>query len=192
MAFDTFDKDKKGMIKTDEVATILGMMGIEFDANSNLESEIAEVDIFGNIFYLNTFIYLFYFFFILNNNFFFDSLILFYYSQYISGSGELKYEDFCTVASKFMEEDVDVEALKVELKEAFRLYDREGNGYITTDVFREILSEIDENLNDDELDMMIDEIDADGSGTLDFEGKNLINSFTHLFFSLLKKKKKKK
>ncbi|KAK0085123.1 hypothetical protein PV325_005743 [Microctonus aethiopoides] len=139
VAFDTFDKDKKGIIKTDEVATILGMMGIEFDANSNLESEIAEVDIFG--------------------------------------SGELKYEDFCQVASKFMEEDVDVEALKVELKEAFRLYDREGNGYITTDVFREILSEIDENLNDDELDMMIDEIDADGSGTLDFE--EFVEAMTH-------------
>lgn len=57
------------------------------------------------------------------------------------------------------------------MKEAFRLYDREGNGYITTDCFREILSEIDENLTDEELDMIIDDIDADGSGTLDFEGK---------------------
>ncbi|XP_057321427.1 troponin C, isoallergen Bla g 6.0201-like [Microplitis mediator] len=93
------------------------------------------------------------------------------------GAGEVRFEDFCTIVSRFMEEDVDVEALKSELKEAFRLYDREGNGYITTECFREILSEIDENLNDDELDMMIEEIDADGSGTLDFE--EFVEAMTH-------------
>ena len=65
---------------------------------------------------------------------------------------------------------MDTEAMQQELREAFRLYDREGNGYITTEVFRDILHELDENLTDDELDMMIDEIDADGSGTLDFDG----------------------
>lgn len=46
-----------------------------------------------------------------------------------------------------------------------------GNGYITTEVLREILSELDNNMSDDELDQMIDEIDADGSGTVDFDGK---------------------
>lgn len=51
-----------------------------------------------------------------------------------------------------------------------------GNGYITTEVLREILSELDNNMSDDELDQMIDEIDADGSGTVDFDGK----SYTHL------------
>lgn len=45
-----------------------------------------------------------------------------------------------------------------------------GNGYITTDVLREILSELDNNMSDEELDQMIDEIDADGSGTVDFDG----------------------
>jgi len=33
----------------------------------------------------------------------------------------------------------DEEALKKELKEAFRIYDKEGNGYISTDTLREIL-----------------------------------------------------
>lgn len=46
-----------------------------------------------------------------------------------------------------------------------------GNGYITTEVLREILSELDNNMSDEELDQMIDEIDADGSGTVDFDGK---------------------
>lgn len=46
-----------------------------------------------------------------------------------------------------------------------------GNGYITTEVLREILSELDNHMSDEELDQMIDEIDADGSGTVDFDGK---------------------
>lgn len=57
-----------------------------------------------------------------------------------------------------------------ELKEAFRLYDKEGNGYITTAVLREILRELDDQLTNDDLDMMIEEIDSDGSGTVDFDG----------------------
>jgi calmodulin len=62
--------------------------------------------------------------------------------------------------------------MQQELREAFRLYDKEGNGYITTDVFRDILYELDDKLSPEELDLMIEEIDADGSGTLDFDGLN--------------------
>ena len=47
-----------------------------------------------------------------------------------------------------------------------------GNGYITTKVLREILAELDDKLTGDELDEMIDEIDEDGSGTIDFDGKS--------------------
>lgn len=65
----------------------------------------------------------------------------------------------------------DAEAMQAELKEAFRLYDKEGNGYITTDVLREILKELDDKITADELDLMINEIDADGSGTVDFDGQ---------------------
>lgn len=46
-----------------------------------------------------------------------------------------------------------------------------GNGYIPTSCLREILRELDDQLTSDELDMMIEEIDSDGSGTVDFDGK---------------------
>jgi Ca2+-binding EF-hand superfamily protein len=45
-----------------------------------------------------------------------------------------------------------------------------GNGYITTKVLREILAALDDKLTAEDLDGMIDEIDTDGSGTVDFEG----------------------
>lgn len=49
-----------------------------------------------------------------------------------------------------------------------------GNGYIPTSCLREILRELDDQLTEAELDMMIEEIDSDGSGTVDFDGKILI------------------
>lgn len=52
-------------------------------------------------------------------------LIVFYY---FTGSGELEFEEFVTLAAGFLTEDEpeDVEAMQAELKEAFRLYDKEG------------------------------------------------------------------
>ncbi|XP_066154196.1 troponin C-like [Euwallacea fornicatus] len=84
------------------------------------------------------------------------------------GSGELEFEEFVTLASRFMVEE-DAEAMQQELKEAFRLYDKEGNGYITTSTLKEILKELDDKLTSEELDMIITEIDTDGSGTVDYD-----------------------
>lgn len=66
---------------------------------------------------------------------------------------------------------------KKELREAFRLYDKEGNGYIPTTCLREILRELDDQLTEHELDIMIEEIDSDGSGTVDFDGEMLASFF---------------
>ncbi|KAF6206926.1 hypothetical protein GE061_018162 [Apolygus lucorum] len=83
-------------------------------------------------------------------------------------SGRLEFEEFITLAAKFIVEEDD-EAMQKELREAFRLYDKEGNGYIPTSCLKEILHELDEQLTNEELDMIIEEIDSDGSGTVDFD-----------------------
>merc|ERR1712088_1012478 len=69
---------------------------------------------------------------------------------------------------KFMIED-DEEQMKEELKEAFRLYDKEGQGFITNEVLKEILREIDNTLTEEDLDGIVEEVDEDGSGTMDFD-----------------------
>ncbi|XP_049779897.1 troponin C, isoallergen Bla g 6.0101-like [Schistocerca cancellata] len=84
------------------------------------------------------------------------------------GSGQLEFDEFVQLAARFLVEE-DAEAMQQELREAFRLYDKEGNGYITTGVLREILRELDDKITEEELDMMIEEIDSDGSGTVDFD-----------------------
>ncbi|QQP53166.1 Troponin C_ isoform 1, partial [Caligus rogercresseyi] len=90
-------------------------------------------------------------------------------------SGLLEFGEFCQLSARFLIEE-DEEALKKELKEAFRIYDKEGNGYISTETLREILKELDNKLTSDDIDGIIEEVDEDGSGTLDFDGKFSLRS----------------
>lgn len=53
------------------------------------------------------------------------------------------------------------------------MFDILGAGYITTAVLKQILHEIDDTLTNDDLDGMINEIDEDGSGTVDFDGEQI-------------------
>ena len=84
------------------------------------------------------------------------------------GSGLLEFAEFCQLAAKFLVEE-DEEALKKELKEAFRIYDKEQLGYISIETLKEILRELDNKLTEDDLDGIIEEVDEDGSGTMDFD-----------------------
>lgn len=104
-AFDTFDVEKKGSIGTVMIGTILSMLGIQ-TTDQMLKDIINEVDEDGiPVWFLYT---------IKTHN----RLVL-------VGSGELEFEEFITLASRFMVEE-DAEAMQQELKEAFRLYDKEG------------------------------------------------------------------
>lgn len=53
-----------------------------------------------------------------------------------AGSGELEFEEFVTLAAQFLgeEETVDPAAMLEELKEAFRLYDKEGQYFVPNTV----------------------------------------------------------
>merc|ERR1712184_95264 len=84
------------------------------------------------------------------------------------GSGLLEFGEFCQLSAKFLVEE-DEEGLKKELKEAFRIYDKEGNGFISTNTLKEILKELDNKLSEEDLIGIIEEVDEDGSGTLDFD-----------------------
>ena len=85
------------------------------------------------------------------------------------GSGEIEFGEFCQLCAKFLVEDPDIETMKRELKDAFRIYDKEGQGFITSDTLRGLIAELLAPLTDDELDGIIEELDEDGSGTMDFD-----------------------
>merc|ERR1712198_346907 len=66
-------------------------------------------------------------------------------------------------------EDPDIDTMKRELKDAFRIYDKDGQGFITMDTLRALIAELLAPLTDEELDGIIAELDEDGSGTMDFD-----------------------
>jgi Ca2+-binding EF-hand superfamily protein len=50
--------------------------------------------------------------------------------NYYLDVGKVNFDGFCAIASHFLEED-DSDAMEEELREAFRLYDKEGESYST-------------------------------------------------------------
>ena len=50
-----------------------------------------------------------------------------------------------------------------------RLYDKDNQGFITNETLRGLIGELLAPLTDEELDGIIDELDEDGSGSMDFD-----------------------
>ena len=55
-----------------------------------------------------------------------------------------------------------------EFKEAFSLFDKDGDGTITTKELGSVMRSLGQNPTEAELQDMINEVDADGNGTIDF------------------------
>ena len=55
-----------------------------------------------------------------------------------------------------------------EFKEAFSLFDKDGDGTITTKELGTVMRSLGQNPTEAELQDMINEVDVDGSGTIDF------------------------
>lgn len=55
-----------------------------------------------------------------------------------------------------------------EIKEAFQLFDKDGSGYISSKELGMVMRSLGQNPTEQELMDMINEVDVDGSGTVDF------------------------
>lgn len=67
-----------------------------------------------------------------------------------------------TMAEELTEEQI------AEFKEAFSLFDKDGDGTITTKELGTVMRSLGLNPTEAELQDMINEVDADGNGTIDF------------------------
>jgi calmodulin len=56
-----------------------------------------------------------------------------------------------------------------EFKEAFSLFDKDGNGFISAAELRHVMTNLGEKLTDEEVDEMIREADIDGDGQVNYE-----------------------
>lgn len=64
-----------------------------------------------------------------------------------------------------------------EIREAFRVFDKDGNGFISAAELRHVMTNLGEKLTDEEVDEMIREADIDGDGQVNYEGE------IHIYFN---------
>ena len=67
-----------------------------------------------------------------------------------------------------------------EIREAFRVFDKDGNGFISAAELRHVMTNLGEKLTDEEVDEMIREADIDGDGQVNYEGRILKKYLSHL------------
>ncbi|KAL0213495.1 hypothetical protein RCL1_007121 [Eukaryota sp. TZLM3-RCL] len=80
------------------------------------------------------------------------------------GNGTIDFPEFLTMMARKMKDADSVE----EIREAFRVFDKDGNGYISAAELRHVMTNLGEKLTDEEIDEMIREADIDGDGQIDY------------------------
>ena len=83
-----------------------------------------------------------------------------------TGNGTIDFPEFLTMMARKMK-DTDSEE---EIREAFRVFDKDGNGFISAAELRHVMTNLGEKLTDEEVDEMIREADIDGDGQVNYEG----------------------
>ncbi|GLH08873.1 Calmodulin [Gryllus bimaculatus] len=76
--------------------------------------------------------------------------------------GKQQIRTIANLADQLTEEQI------AEFKEAFSLFDKDGDGTITTKELGTVMRSLGQNPTEAELQDMINEVDADGNGTIDF------------------------
>jgi calmodulin len=80
-------------------------------------------------------------------------------------NGTIDFPEFLSLMARKMK-DTDTEE---ELIEAFKVFDRDGNGFISAAELRHVMTNLGEKLTDEEVDEMIREADVDGDGQINYE-----------------------
>ncbi len=83
----------------------------------------------------------------------------------VDGNGRIDFEEFVTLMNRRSKE-TDTED---EVINAFRVFDKEGNGCIGSGELKHIMTTIGDKLTEDEVEEMIREADIDGDGYINYE-----------------------
>ena len=80
----------------------------------------------------------------------------------------LKDDDFFETLHRSIVRDIEKEEQTAEFKEAFSVFDKDGDGTIDIKELGAVMRSLGKNPNKEELQEMIDEVDADGNGAIEF------------------------
>ena len=88
------------------------------------------------------------------------------YSSIYTGTGEIDFSEFLTMMTSSHHIDLDE-----EMKEAFKVFDKDGDGFISAAELKEVMKSLEEKLSDEEVKEMLTEADTDGDGKIGFNGE---------------------
>jgi len=81
------------------------------------------------------------------------------------GNGSIEFPEFLVlIANKLRTEDV-----RDELKDAFKVFDKNNDGYLSATELREVLQTLGDRMTDDDVDELIQAADTNGDGRVDYE-----------------------
>ncbi|KAF5454675.1 hypothetical protein F2P56_024322 [Juglans regia] len=83
----------------------------------------------------------------------------------VDGNGTIEFGEFLNLMARKMKENEAEE----ELKEAFKVFDQDQDGYISPNELRHVMINLEERLTDEEVDQMIRDADLDGDGLINYE-----------------------
>ncbi|EDW34518.1 GL21536 [Drosophila persimilis] len=83
----------------------------------------------------------------------------------IDGNGEIDFNEFCQMMNKQKRES-DTEE---EMREAFQIFDRDHDGFISPAELRFAMINLGEKVTEEEIDDMVREADFDGDGLINYE-----------------------
>jgi len=83
----------------------------------------------------------------------------------LDSDGTIDFKEFLGLMVRKMK-DTDMEE---ELIEAFKVFDRDGNGYISSTELKLVINSLGEELSKEDIDDMIKEVDLDKDGQIDYE-----------------------
>merc|ERR1719288_697635 len=84
----------------------------------------------------------------------------------VNGDGTIDFDEFIEMMSRHTAETVDQTA---EMKEAFKIFDRDGNGYIDFKELKTVITRMGEPLSDKEAEEIFRVADLNGDGKLDYD-----------------------
>ena len=82
------------------------------------------------------------------------------------GDGKITFEEFLNV---FLQRLKDSTEAQDELREAFRVFDKESNGFVSVEELRQALTECGEKLTEEEVQEMVREISSPDSRNINYE-----------------------
>jgi len=82
----------------------------------------------------------------------------------IDQNGCIDFSEFVTMMTK----DTKTKNAEEEMLEAFKMFDKDGNGNISATELKQVMTNLGEKLSDSDIDLMIKQADIDGDGQINY------------------------